>query len=261
MLFYRQTEKQSGPSPVCSQMLSVNLTIPNINDNGNCMPVHSSQSSPSRRNTGETSFSNVLKKETYTCGNKNSIQEGDTANKKEKRLPVKEHDDESPLLQGSQTPSSNEAKKQTFTRGNKNSIQEGYTGNKTEKRLPVKEHDNESLLLQSSQTPISNKAKKQTSTCVSKDSLEKNDTANKVKEKHNDENPLLKVGHRFYNLEEVERAKELYEPKHFCELWKRVTRTLESAKKRVPKRVEHAEMSLNYYSLKLACKFGGKDVD
>ena len=157
-----------------------------------------------------------------------------------------------------------EAKKQTFTRRNKNSIQEGYTGNKTEKRLPVdflKEHDNESLLLQSSQTPISNKAKKkQTSTCVSKDSSEKNDTANKVKEKH-DENPLLKIGHRFYNIEEVERAKELYEQKHFCELCKRDTRTLESAKERVPKRVEHAEMSLNYYSLKLACKFGGKDVD
>ena len=212
MLFYRQTEKQSGPSPVCSQMLSVNLTIPNINDNGNCMPVHSSQSSPSRRNTAETSFSNVLKKETYTCGNKNSIKEGNTANKKEKRL-------------------------------------------------PVKEHDNESLLLQNSQTPISNKAKKQTSTCVSKDSSEKNDTANKVKEKHNDENPLLKIGHRFYNIEEVKRAKELYEQKHFCELWKRDTRTMESAKKRVPKRVEHAEMPLNYYSLKLACKFGGKDVD
>ena len=114
MLFYRQTEKQSGPSPVCSQMLSVNLTIPNINDNGNCIPVHSSQSSPSRRNTGETSFSNVLKKETYTCGNKNSIHEGDTANKKEKRLPVKEHDDESPLLQSSQTPSSNGSQKANF---------------------------------------------------------------------------------------------------------------------------------------------------
>ena len=58
-----------------------------------------------------------------------------------------------------------------------------------------------------------------------------------------------------------ERAKGLYEQKHFCELWKRDTRTLESVKKHVPKHVEHAEMSLNYYSLKLACKFGGKDVD
>ena len=193
LLLYRQTEKQPGPSPVGSQMLSVNLTTPNINDNGNCIPVHSSQSSPSRRNTGETPFSNVLKKETYTCGKKNSIQEGDAGNKKEKRLPVKEHDDESTLLQSSQTPISNQAKKQTFIRGNKNSIQEGYTGNKTEKRLPVKEHDNESLLLQSSQTPISSEAKKQTSTCGSKDSTGKNDTANKVKEKHDDENPLLKT--------------------------------------------------------------------
>ncbi|ROT60783.1 hypothetical protein C7M84_021620 [Penaeus vannamei] len=68
----------------------------------------------------------------------------------------------------------------------------------------------------------------------------------------------LKVGKRFDTLEELEEAQQQYQYANYCELWKRDVRTLESAKKRAPKRVNMAKTALRYYSVKLSCKFGGK---
>ena len=68
------------------------------------------------------------------------------------------------------------------------------------------------------------------------------------------------VGKMFESIAEFEAAKKQYEECHYCELWKRDVRTLTSASKRVPKRVSIANKELLYYSLKLSCKFGGKEV-
>ena len=69
------------------------------------------------------------------------------------------------------------------------------------------------------------------------------------------------VGRKFSGVEELESAKQIYEDSHFCELWKRDVRTLAAAVKRVPKRVTNANPELLYYSLRLTCKFGGKNVE
>lgn len=263
-VFYRETKEQSRRSPVSLQMLSVHITASNTNDNGN-NNIHSTQSSPTRRNSGQTPIPNAP-----THGHKKSKHEGDTVNKTEVKPDVKKERNEetpllkicqTPLLKFGQTPIPNAPKMKTSTCGQKNS-------EKREVRPKVKKgHDEETPLLKIGQTPIPNAPNMKTSTCGQKNSKHERETANKtevrpnVKKEQDKENPLLKIGHRFYSIEEVERAKELYEQKHFCELWKRDSRTLESAKKRVPKRVKHAEISLQYYSLKLSCKFGGKGID
>ncbi|XP_028413631.1 uncharacterized protein LOC114536483 isoform X1 [Dendronephthya gigantea] len=74
-------------------------------------------------------------------------------------------------------------------------------------------------------------------------------------------NDIFYVGRKFYTVNDFNEAKAKYEDIHFCELWKRDVRTLVSAQKRVPKRVANAELSLQYYSLKLSCKFGGRKAE
>ena len=56
----------------------------------------------------------------------------------------------------------------------------------------------------------------------------------------------------------LERTKSTYETKHFCQLVKRDCRTFEAPKKIIPKRVENANKSLCYQSIKYVCKFSGK---
>eukprot|EP00112_Aurelia_sp_Birch-Aquarium-sp1_P015510 Seg3441.7 transcript_id=Seg3441.7/GoldUCD/mRNA.D3Y31 product="hypothetical protein" protein_id=Seg3441.7/GoldUCD/D3Y31 len=70
---------------------------------------------------------------------------------------------------------------------------------------------------------------------------------------------LFFVGQHFTNVQKLDETKENYEKQNFCQLWKRDVRTLEAATKRVPKRVAMANKSLRYYSMKLCCKFGGKE--
>ena len=50
----------------------------------------------------------------------------------------------------------------------------------------------------------------------------------------------------------------MFENTNFIQLGHRDSRTLEAAKKRVPKRVEGANKELKYYSIHLTCVFGGK---
>ena len=73
-------------------------------------------------------------------------------------------------------------------------------------------------------------------------------------------NNLFYVGKKFHTISDFDEAKAKYEAHNFCELWKRDVRTLASAQKRVPKRVANADLSLQYYSLKLTCKFRGRSV-
>ena len=51
---------------------------------------------------------------------------------------------------------------------------------------------------------------------------------------------------------------KLYERTRFIQLVHTHSRTLEGARKRVPKRVQNAKMDLRYYSIHLTCAFGGK---
>jgi hypothetical protein len=73
-------------------------------------------------------------------------------------------------------------------------------------------------------------------------------------------NDLFYVGKKFHTISEFDDAKAKYEELHFCELWKRDVRTLASAQKQVPKRVANADLNLQYYSVKLVCKFGGRST-
>ena len=69
---------------------------------------------------------------------------------------------------------------------------------------------------------------------------------------------LFYVGQKFDTLQELDQVKKEYEDKNFCGLWRKDVRSLEAACKRVPKRVELANMDLKYYSMLLYCKFGGQ---
>ena len=51
---------------------------------------------------------------------------------------------------------------------------------------------------------------------------------------------------------------QCYEAERFVQLIHRDSRTLEMAKKRVPKRVALAKSDLVYYNIHFACVFGGK---
>ena len=60
------------------------------------------------------------------------------------------------------------------------------------------------------------------------------------------------------SLEKLEAVVNACQSEKFVQLVKRDTRTLEMAKKRVPKRVEGANTALVYYSIHYTCGFGGK---
>ena len=212
-VFYRETKEQSGRSPVNLQMLSVHITASNTNNNGN-NNIHSTQSSPARRNSGQIPNA-------PTHRHKKSKHEGDTVNKTEVKPDVKKERNEetplmkicqTPLLKIGQTPIPNAPKMKISTCGQKNSEQEGKTANKTEVRPKVKKgHDEEAQLLKIGQTPIPNAPNMKTSTCGQKNNKHERETANKtevrpnVKKEQDKENPLLKIGYRFYSIEEVRR--------------------------------------------------------
>ena len=71
-------------------------------------------------------------------------------------------------------------------------------------------------------------------------------------------NPF-EVGYKFYSIEDLNTKIAEFEEENHCQLWKRDARTLTAAQKRVPKRVENANKNLEYYSMRLTCKFGGKE--
>ena len=74
-----------------------------------------------------------------------------------------------------------------------------------------------------------------------------------------DSDSTFVVGETFLSYADLEKKVKAYEEKNFVQLVNRDSRTLDSAKQRVPKRVEGANQDLRYYSMNLACVFGGKD--
>ena len=71
----------------------------------------------------------------------------------------------------------------------------------------------------------------------------------------------LTVGDTFQSYEEfLKRIKE-FEAFNHVQLFHKDSRTLEAARKRVPKRIEKPKPSLMYFSVDLACLFGGKDYE
>ena len=68
----------------------------------------------------------------------------------------------------------------------------------------------------------------------------------------------FEIGECFSTYSDLEKRIKLYETSTSVQLTHRDSRTLETARKRVPKRVEGANMKLKYYSIHLSCVFGGK---
>ena len=66
------------------------------------------------------------------------------------------------------------------------------------------------------------------------------------------------VGNWFASYADLESKVKDYESANNVQLTHRDSRTLESAQKRVPKRVEGANSSLKYYFVYLTCVCGGK---
>ena len=69
---------------------------------------------------------------------------------------------------------------------------------------------------------------------------------------------IFKVGDRFSSYKALQDKIKVYENATSVQLSHRDSRTLEAARKRVPKRIEGANEDLKYYTIHLACIFGGK---
>ena len=66
------------------------------------------------------------------------------------------------------------------------------------------------------------------------------------------------IGQRFESIAALNEVTQSLEGCNFIELWKKDTRTLATATKRTPKRVESIKPKFEYYSLLFACTFAGK---
>ena len=68
----------------------------------------------------------------------------------------------------------------------------------------------------------------------------------------------FEVGESFSSYDDLEKKIEAYEKSTSIQLTHRDSRTIEAAKKRVPKRVAGIKSDLKYYNIHFACVFGGK---
>ena len=84
--------------------------------------------------------------------------------------------------------------------------------------------------------------------------IEEEDT---IQHLHGDEN-LFIVGEKFSTYDEFKKKVDAYERFHIVQLYRSDSRTLEAAKKRVPRKVNKAKTELNYYQINLSCVFGGR---
>jgi len=66
------------------------------------------------------------------------------------------------------------------------------------------------------------------------------------------------VGEKFFNLEELNKARLEYEKSNFVNMVMRDAKSLEAVRKYAPKRVKGARADLRYYTVRLCCTFGGK---
>ena len=68
----------------------------------------------------------------------------------------------------------------------------------------------------------------------------------------------FEVGDQFSSYSDLTSRIKAFEKASSVQLSQRDSRTLEAARKRVPKRVEVAKAELIYYSIHFICVFGGK---
>ena len=66
------------------------------------------------------------------------------------------------------------------------------------------------------------------------------------------------LGEKFCSFADLDAKVNVYQRERFVQLNRRDSRTLATAGKRTPKRVEGANSALVYYSIHFACVFGGK---
>ena len=66
------------------------------------------------------------------------------------------------------------------------------------------------------------------------------------------------VGEKFASYEDLKAKITAYEKSRSIQLCHSDSRTLEAAKKRIPRKVERAKKELVYYHINLSCVFGGK---
>ena len=66
------------------------------------------------------------------------------------------------------------------------------------------------------------------------------------------------IGERFSSYEELKAKITAYENARSTQLCHSDSRTLEAARKRVPRKVERAKKDLVYYQINLSCVFGGR---
>ena len=69
----------------------------------------------------------------------------------------------------------------------------------------------------------------------------------------------LEIGSKFSSFDDLKCSIATYEKERSVQLLQRDSRTLEAARKRVPRKVEKANKSLVYYSIIFCCSFGGKN--
>ena len=66
---------------------------------------------------------------------------------------------------------------------------------------------------------------------------------------------FFSVGERFSSYTELEEKIRTYEQQTFCQLWKRDSRTIESAQKRLNR---HLAENIKYYEVTFGCIHGGR---
>ena len=66
------------------------------------------------------------------------------------------------------------------------------------------------------------------------------------------------VGEKFSSYDELKAKVSTYEKSKCVQLCCSDSRTLDAARKRVPRKVENAKKDLVYYRINLSCVFGGK---
>ena len=66
---------------------------------------------------------------------------------------------------------------------------------------------------------------------------------------------FFSVGERFSSYTELEEKIRTYEQQTFCQLWKRDSRTIESAQKRLNR---HLSENIKYYEVTFGCIHGGR---
>lgn len=68
----------------------------------------------------------------------------------------------------------------------------------------------------------------------------------------------LIIGKKFSSYKELDDQIKAYEIARSIQLCHRDSRTIEAARKRVPRKVEGAKKELKYYTIHFVCSFGGK---